>query len=261
MTEQSPSGVGRTAIDAYLDSVEQALIAAHAPRSDRMQVLQDLESQISDMLAEEPSPLTEEMVQAILAKLEAPSHFAATYGNGKDNIETSGGEPLRARSFRLLARPKINWPLVAAFSCGLLAFGCVLLFIALNSRYSNAMVGISLLTLFVGLLLTPIAIWNASTQLRTQPDQLHNRSLVLKSLTVYCVIAPPLLMGFAELFTRGAALVLFGIVAFVYLQYVFIRRMRRNMVDALPKPTPPASDSSHPGTTSTLGGTMSMPAI
>src|SRR5262245_33034613 len=42
--------VGRAAIDAYLDSVEQALFAVHAPRGDRVQVLQDLESQIADML-------------------------------------------------------------------------------------------------------------------------------------------------------------------------------------------------------------------
>ena len=83
MTENSTSGVGRAAIDAYLDSIEQALLAAHAPRSDRVQVLADLEAQIADMLAREPQPLTEEVVKAVIARLEPPSHFAAMYGNGK----------------------------------------------------------------------------------------------------------------------------------------------------------------------------------
>src|SRR6187200_3117103 len=83
MTENSTSEVGRAAIDAYLDSVEQALLAAHAPRSDRVQVLADLEAQIADMLAREPQPLTEEIVRMVIARLEPPSHFAAMYGNGK----------------------------------------------------------------------------------------------------------------------------------------------------------------------------------
>ena len=83
MTDNSTSAVGRAAIEAYLDSVDEALIAAHAPRSDRMQVLQDLESQIADMLVQQPQPLTEEAVHALIQTLEPPSHFAATYGNGK----------------------------------------------------------------------------------------------------------------------------------------------------------------------------------
>ena len=70
--------IGRATIDAYLDSVEQALMAAHAPRSDRLQVLQDLESQIAEMLAREPAPLTEESVRSVIEKLEPPRHFADT---------------------------------------------------------------------------------------------------------------------------------------------------------------------------------------
>ena len=66
MTESSTPDVGRATIDAYLDSVEHALMAAHAPRSDRLQVLQDLESQIAEMLAREPAPLTEESVSAVI---------------------------------------------------------------------------------------------------------------------------------------------------------------------------------------------------
>src|SRR4026207_1633446 len=83
MTENSTSDVGRATIDAYLDSVEEALLAANAPRGDRVQVLADLESQIADMLAQEPAPLTGEMVKWFIEKWEPASHFAAMYGNCK----------------------------------------------------------------------------------------------------------------------------------------------------------------------------------
>ena len=114
MTENSSPTVGRAAIDAYLDSVEQALMSAHAPRSDRLQVLQDLESQIADMLTQQPMPLTEESVRAVLDKLEPPSHFAATYGNG---TQTNPSAPSPSRFARL---PRAPWPMIAAASCALL---------------------------------------------------------------------------------------------------------------------------------------------
>src|SRR6476660_8294535 len=103
MTENTSSTVGRAAIDAYLDSVEQALLAAHAPRADRVQVLQDLESQIADMLAVGPQPLTEEIVQSVIAKLEPPSHFAATYCNG------NGKEPRPAWVTQFARRSSFRW--------------------------------------------------------------------------------------------------------------------------------------------------------
>src|SRR6476660_2243810 len=126
MTENTSSTVGRAAIDAYLDSVEQALLAARAPRGDRVQVLQDLESQIADMLAIGPQPLTEEIVQSVIAKLEPPSHFAATYGNGN--------EPRPAWAAHITRRPHIRWPLVAALSCACLPVGCLLGLLASAGR-------------------------------------------------------------------------------------------------------------------------------
>src|SRR4051794_9641757 len=72
MTENSTSDVGCATINAYLDSVEEALLAANAPRGDRVQVLADLESQMADMLAQHPAPLREEAVKSAIEKLTPP---------------------------------------------------------------------------------------------------------------------------------------------------------------------------------------------
>jgi hypothetical protein len=236
MTDNSPSAVGRAAIDAYLDSVEQALIVAHAPRSDRTQVLQDLESQIADMLAQQPAPLTEEMVSAVIAKLEPPSHFAATYGNGKQ----PASPPIVDRHVRL---PQLRWPLVSAISCALLPVGCLLVFLAINTHTRGALAGFSLLLVLVGFVFTPFALWMARNQLRASRDQSPERDLVLKSTIVYGVIAPALVMAFFTAATEGYALVPFGIVAFVYFQYLLIRRVHRYMADATPESAPASIDT------------------
>ena len=81
MTEHSfAPDISCDPIDVYLDAVERAMTAAHAPRTDRLQVLQDLEAQIADMLAQQEQPLTDEAVCAVIAGLEPPSHFAENYG-------------------------------------------------------------------------------------------------------------------------------------------------------------------------------------
>ena len=104
MTENPASSIGRSVIDAYLDSVEQALLAANAPRSDRAQVLEDLDSQMADMLG--PQPLTEEIVRAVIARLEPASHFAAMYGNGK--------QPRVAAPVQVSSPRGIRWSYIAA---------------------------------------------------------------------------------------------------------------------------------------------------
>src|SRR3954468_13648267 len=198
MTEYSSSDVGRAAIDAYLDSVEQALLAAHAPRGDRVQVLQDLETQIADMLAVGQQPLTEELVQSVIAKLEPPSHFAATYGNG------SGNEPRPAWATQIASRSSFRWPFVAALSCACLCVGCLMLLLAGGTMFNGGpFVVLIVLMLLAGFVLTPVALWKAVKQLQAQPDEHRDRELVLKSALVYCVIVPALLMGFLTLATHG----------------------------------------------------------
>ena len=87
-----------------------------------MQVLQNLETQIEEMLLPHPLPFTEETIRAVLDKLEPPSHFAAMYTNGgKSHESTSPTSSAPQRSFRL-TRP--DWPIVAAVGAAILVLSC-----------------------------------------------------------------------------------------------------------------------------------------
>ena len=255
MTENSSPAVGRAAIDAYLDSVEQALMAAHAPRGDRLQVLQDLESQIADMLTQQPTPLTEESVRTVLDKLEPPSHFAATYGNGK---QTTPPAPSPSRFARL---PRVPWPTIATACCALLAVVCVLAVFAAASDARGPLdlfLSLAVLSFFV----TPIALWMAYRHLRAHPD-MHGRDLVLKSACAYIALALALLMLFLATITEGLVLIALGVAAFVYFEYLIIGRFWRRMSEALP-PQPTSSsprETNGNGASSPISAATPMPAM
>jgi hypothetical protein len=251
MSENPSSAVGRAAIDTYLDSIEQALLAAHAPRGDRAQVIQDLESQIADMLANGPQPLTEEIVQSVIAKLEPPSHFAATYGNDKEPRTTWVPEIVR--------RSYMRWPLVAAMSCACLGLGCLGLLLTINTGPNGAGGAMIVLMLLVGFALTPLAIWKSVKQLQREPGDRRDRNLVLKSTLVYCAIVPALLMAFVTLATHGFFLVPFGLATFVYLQFVLVRCVHRHLSETLPPQL--ASDATTQAMAPSVGTAMSMPAV
>jgi hypothetical protein len=241
MTENKTPDVGRASIDAYLDSVEQALLAAHAPRSDRLQVLQDLESQIAEMLAHEPAPLTEESVRSVIEKLEPPRHFADTYGNTAESTPSPTSRFVRLPQIRW----SVRWPLVAALSCAMLVLGCVLTILAAGARSADPILGVSILLLFLGFVLTPIALWKAFRQLQTQLSTRQNsgRELVLKSTVVYCTLAPALLILLAIAITEGIILFPIGIAAIIYAEYAAICRFWRYMAKSLP--TQPATESTN----------------
>lgn len=226
----TPDDVGSDLIDAYLIAVENALVAAGAPRADRMQVLQNLEAQIAEMLAAQPMPFSEDDVRAVLNKLEPPSHFAATYGNGREVVS-----PKRNGSVQLprLQLPGLRWPVISAVSCALLPTGCLGWFVGGMAHSGGIAVPGFFLTV-VGFILTPLALWRAFKQLRACSEQSPDRNLVLKSTIAYGAFAPALVMAVLMLVTHGFALIPFGVVAFLYLQYVLIRRVWQWMSDALP---------------------------
>ena len=226
MTENSSSTVGRAAIDSYLDSVELALIAADAPRIDRQQVLQDLEAQIADMLAQQPSPLTDEVVQSIIQSLEPPSHFAATYGSPQPVSPAS--EP------QLPWRTQLRWPVVGAASCGLLLAGCLLALLAAATNNNGPLILLSVFMMLVGFAFTPFALWRARRELSTHPERAPDRDLILKSTVAYVVVSTTLPMAFLTAITEGYALMPLGVAAFIYLQYILVRRLWRRMSDPLP---------------------------
>jgi hypothetical protein len=234
---------GSKLIDEYLIAVENALIAAGAPRPDRMQVLQNLETQITEMLTPHTAPFTEDAVRAVLDKLEPPSHFATAYVNGsKIHASVSPTPSTPPRPF-----PKIlpNWPVVAAVCAAILASGVLFGMLAFASAPNDFWGFLTLLSCFVGVVFTPIALWMAYRQLRSDPAA-PGRSLVLKSAIVYATIAPIVLVLFAAVLTEGAALVVFGIAAFFYAQYHLIRRLWRYLSDTLP--TTPSESTTNSAT-------------
>jgi cation transport ATPase len=257
MTENTTSPVGRAAIDAYLDSIEQALLAANAPRGDRTQVLADLESQIADMLAQQPQPLTEESVQAVIARLEPASHFAAMYGNGKRP------QADRTRSISIPV-PKLRtprWSLVAAACFALPVMGLFLEWaVQLSPRHSGAFFVLSIVAALVA---TPCALAMAYKQLRARPEGSADRDLVVNMILAYAIVAPAFLMVVFTEWTEGFVLVPFGIAAFIYVQYRLVRRLQRYVKDKLPPQLADDSPSvaSRPTSAPPMGPAMSMPAI
>lgn len=259
MTENFTSDIGRAAIDTYLDAVEQALFAVHAPRSDRVQVLHDLESQIADMLAQEPAPLTEAAVQAVIAKLEPASHFAATYGNGKQS-RAAKSIPAQARGMA-----EVRWTWIAA-ACFVLPIIGILLEVMfglsargdLRVRFSGAFLVLSVVAALVA---TPSALAMAYRQLRAQPDRFPDRNLAMKLMIGYAIIAPALLMIIFAEWTYGLVLVPFGAGAFLYFQYKLVRQLQRHLQEKLPPRPQSGTENGNPlHDAPPLGSSMS-PAV
>ena len=112
--------------------------------------------------------------------------------------------------------------------------------IAAASGPNDFWILLALLSCFVGIVFTPIALWMAYRQLRSDPAA-RGRDLVLKSAIVYGTIAPILLVLLAAEATNGAAPMLFGIAAFFYAQYHLLRRLWKYLSDSLP--TPPSAST------------------
>jgi hypothetical protein len=246
-------------IDAYLIRVENALVAAGAPRADRMQVLQNLETQIEEMLQPHPLPFTVDTIRAVLDKLEPPSHFAAMYSNGgkrHDSASPTSSPP--QRSFRL-ARPER--PKVAAVCVSSLVLSVMFGLIVGASGPNVFWIVMTLLSGLVGFVITPIALWKAYRQLRSDPTA-PGRNLVINTAIVYGTLAPILLVLVAGEATNGAAPLLFGIAAFFYAQYVLLRRLWKHLSDALPaSPTATTTTPTGHNTTSSVHPTTPMPAM
>lgn len=228
MTKNSISAtVGRIAVDVYLDSVERALLAVHAPCGDRLHVLQDIESQIADMLARQPPPLTEEAVQAVIATLELPRHFAEAYGREEREIQS----PLTDRSQML---PYNRWVIASAISCTLIPLSGALAALAVASGIPVPELPFFMLIVIVACVLTPVALWKGFKQLRADPSRYFGREIAIGTMTGYFSTVPLLVLAGACLATRGYILFPLAVATFIYLQYLLVRRIWRYMADALP---------------------------
>ena len=130
---------------------------------------------------------------------------------------------------------------------------------------NGPILGVSMLLMFLGFFLTPIALWKAFRQLQMQfsPRQNSGRELVLKSTAVYCTLAPALLILLLIAMTEGTILFPIGIAAIIYVQYTLLRRLWRHMAEALPA-QPAAASTSEPNggnANSPIGTATPMPAM
>jgi hypothetical protein len=256
MSDNSPfPDVSSDPIDVYLDAVERAMTAARAPRTDRLQVLQDLEAQIADMLARQPQPLTDEAVCAVIASLEPPNHFAENYGNDE--------EPVTADVRRSLSLPKRRWPMIAAFAGASFVLGYVLLLLAAAVGAHGPVIGFILLVLLNGASLTPFALWRSVKQLRSDPARLPDRKLVMRTAAIYAVVASTTILLLACFATNGYILIPIGLATCAYLEYMLIRRLWQRMNDTLP-PQPTSTNGApkeRPTQPVNFSTAMSMPAM
>jgi hypothetical protein len=263
MIENSHSTVvGRDAIDAYINAVEQALITANAPRPDRLEVLQDLESQIAEMLAQRPQPLTEEVVQSVIEKLEAPGVFATAYAD-IDQPQAATASRLPATRRTLRARfTNVRWSTAAVMSCALIPLGCVLLLLSTTANDRGPAEAATIL-LLLAIAVTPIPLWKSFQQLRTEPAQDHGRQLTMWAAIVYCALVSTLLLAVSCGVTHGNILFPLAAGAFIYFQYVFLRRLWKRM-DATLSPMTTTTNPREPSAAATpmrFTSAISTPAI
>ncbi len=227
MNDQSQElEVGKVAVGAYLDAVEQALIDADAPRGDRMQVTQDLESQIADMLAQQPRPLTEESVGTVLAALEPPAHFSAMYGSAEPDSHTTA-PPAKYST----------WLLAAA---GAMATAIVLMLMVLlvassggGGRAAAPVAVILLLCEVAAIVLVPLALRFGIQQLRSEPTRYKGHELALVVASIYWSLVPLTILIMISVVTEGVALIIVGAVLFLALQYRLIKQYRQSLRELL----------------------------
>jgi hypothetical protein len=101
----------RARLDAHLDAVEDALIAAGSSRERRRGVVDDLEAQITDMLAaRSEAPMLADL-EAVLATLDPP----AAYGQSTAGAPPSA--PPRPVTPAPMARPRYSRAAIAGLIC------------------------------------------------------------------------------------------------------------------------------------------------
>jgi hypothetical protein len=147
----------------------------------------------------------------------------------------------------------------------MLVLGCVLAMLEASAGSAGPTLGVSVVLIFLGFVLTPVALWRAFRQLQMQSSTHQNsgRELVLKSAVVYGTLTPALLILLAIVVTEGVILFPIGIAAIIYAQYTLIRRLWRYVAEALPTRSAAASTSETNGgnASSPIGSGAPMPAV
>ncbi len=218
---------GADQIDAYIDSVERVLLAVGVAKIERLQILEDLELQITEMLNQQPLPITAEIVESVIAKLAPASQFAANYDLPADEPRSPvSGQPTTIPYHRAAS--------IAAISFALIPLSCILLLFLASMHAVGGAVACCLLLLVAGLVATPINLRKAFHQFRAEPAQQRGRDLAIATVTGYAATVPLLLLAIACLATNGYILFPLAIGSCIYFQWHFIRRLRQRFVGDTP---------------------------
>lgn len=220
------SAVGADRIDAYINSVEQVLLAAAVPAAERVQILDDLETQITEMLASEPLPISDATVAAVISRLEPPSHFAATYAV----------EPQQSHAAAALAPapPYSPWILAATCSCAMVFLSCLLLMLMAAEDLAPPVAFTVILFLLACAIATPLTLRKGLVQLRTAPKQYRGQTLATGTALAYWTVVPLLLLLFVCVLTEGFILIPVGLAAFAYVHYRLLRRLHHRLTSPAP---------------------------
>lgn len=156
----------RKLVDERLDGIDRALRSAGLPRGERVQVVEDVERQLLDMLAEFPHPPTRHGVLQALSKLDPPE----AYLTDDDVIERAAAKadfirepPIRSRTPVLRkAYSKLAVLSLMLFLGTLLCAGVGAQFAFFNRGYHPPFPLFVFLTVLVALMNLPIgavALW------------------------------------------------------------------------------------------------------
>jgi FtsH-binding integral membrane protein len=145
------------------------------------------------------------------------------------------------RSIRL---PRPNWSQIAAACAASLVASILFALLVGASGPNDFWILMMLLSGFVGLVATPLALYFALKQLKANPGKQRGRNLAAAALLTYAAITPILLLIVAEISTEGLIIYPLGFLAFVYAQYKLIQHLRHHTIAALPAdpPTPPTTN-------------------
>lgn len=217
------SSIGADRIDLYITSVEQVLMAASVPAAERVQILGDLETQITEMLAGEPLPISDATVAAVIARLEPPSHFAANYATESQSTHAPAALPTALRYS--------PWVLTAVGSCGALFLSCFLLLLCAAESVVPPVAIMFFFLLLASAIVTPFALRKGVAQLRSAPELFCGQKLATNTALIYWTVMPLLALLFVSVITEGFALALIGFASCAYFQYLFLRRLYRRLTD------------------------------
>lgn len=184
-------------IDDHLDLIDEALRGSGMSRSERQSILDDVQTQILDMLAErtEGDPTVED-VRAVIAELDPPE----SYATGDDVFTERLVPPPQAGS-----EPRFSKLAIIGAFWGSLPFVFVLLAVLVASLARKGGPSPALGLLILNVLLLPLGLvaltapfsttilgWIAVAQIRYSVGKLHGLGLALANALVYPIL---LLLG------------------------------------------------------------------